>query len=95
MKCRQCNKPVSHECNRSDCLASESAARQRWLDDLKARQEHTLNQARQNFRPNFDKVAAWSEANGWTKPEQRGTNYRAASETDRGKLVIQAIARSM
>ena len=95
MNCHQCGKPVSKSCTRTDCLAEITLAVRERAIQRKTAEERTLNLARHHFRDNFDKVAAWSEAKGWTKPEQRGTNFRAASETDRGKLVIQAIARSL
>ena len=95
MKCLQCNKSRSDACQREDCGIATSLATAEYLSRIATQKERELNLARHHFRDNFDKVAEWSERNGWTKPEQRGTNFRAASETDRGKLVIQAIARSL
>lgn len=95
MKCNQCGKSVNHPCDRDDCGLQASIAAADKLARIATSDERERNLARHHFRDNFDAVAAWSEAKGWTKPDQRGTNFRAASETDRGKIVIAAIARSL
>ena len=95
MKCNQCGKSVTQSCARDDCGLQASIAAANKLDRISTAAEREINLARHHFRDNFDKVATWSEAKGWTKPDQRPQNYRAASETDRGKIVIAAIARSL
>ena len=95
MKCLQCNKSTTTPCKRSDCGVTVSVATAQRLARIETAKTREPNTARHHFRDNFDKVAAWSESKGWMKPADRPLHYRAASETDRGKIVIQAIARSL
>jgi len=51
--------------------------------------------AESQFQRNYAAVAAWSERQGWQKPASRDMLAQWAASSPQGKLVIQAIARSL
>ena len=96
MKCRQCNKTVEQACQRSDCGINaqtiKAEARRIYRNEQAVVK---LHMARDAFTSNYLKVAAWSEAQGWQKKEDRQMLATWAASSDQGKIVIQALARSL
>lgn len=96
MKCRQCNKTVDEPCKRSDCGINAQTIKAETRRIYRNEQAVVkLHAARDAFTENFLKVAAWSEAQGWQKKEDRQMLATWAASTDQGKIVIQTLARSL
>jgi len=96
MKCNQCGKSVEQACKRDDCGINEktSAAELR-REDRAQRAAVNVLMADSQCQRNFAKVAEWSERQGWQRKVDREMYAKLAASTNQGKLVIQAIARSL
>jgi len=96
MKCNQCGKAVEQPCKRSDCGINEQTIK---AEARRIRRNEQQNEryhsAQSEFNANYAVVAAWSEAQGYQRPSDRDTLAQWAASTPHGKLVIQAIARSL
>ena len=96
MKCRQCNKTLESACSRSDCginaQTTVAAQRRQARDQQRHADAITSDSA---FAQNYARVAAWSEGKRWQKPSDQELLASWAAATPQGKLVIQAIARSL
>lgn len=96
MKCNQCGKSVEQSCKRDDCginVATIKAELRR--QDLAMRRATDVKLAESEFQRNYAKVADWSEGKGYQKPSDRDMLAQWAASSPQGKLVIQAIARSL
>jgi len=96
MKCNQCGKAVEHACKRNDCGINEQTIKaelRRQHVEMRRATDDKL--AESEFQRNYAKVAAWSEGKRWQKPASRDMLAQWAASTPHGKLVIQAIARSL
>ena len=96
MKCRQCNKTLESACARSDCginAQTIAAAQRRQARDAQRYADTLSSDAA--FAQNYAHVAKWSESKRWQKPSDREMFAQWAAATPQGKLVIQAIARSL
>ena len=96
MKCNQCGKAVEQSCKRDDCginVATIKAELRR--QDRAQRQAIDVKLAGSTFQQNYAVVAAWSERMGYQKPSDRDMLAQWAASTPQGKMVIQAIARSL
>ena len=96
MKCNQCGKSVEKACKRIDCginvAAIKAELRRQYREQKRA---IDLKLADSEFQRNYERVAAWAEDKGYQRPEDRITLAQYAAMTPQGKLVIQAIARSL
>lgn len=96
MKCNQCGKAVEQACQRSDCginVVTVDAELRR--EDRAQRAAVNVLMADSEFQRNFAKVAEWSERQGWQRKVDREMYAKLAASTNQGKLVIQAMARSL
>lgn len=96
MKCNQCGKAVEQSCKRDDCginVATIKAELRR--QDREQRRAVDVKQADSAFQQNYAVVAEWSERMGYQKPSDRQQLAQWAASSPQGKLVIQAIARSL
>lgn len=96
MKCNQCGKYVDQPCERNDCGINEQTikaeARRIRRNEL---QNLRVKAAEAEFAGNYAIVAAWSESKGYQRPSDRDMLAQWAASSPQGKLVIQAIARSL
>lgn len=96
MKCNQCGKAVEQACKRSDCGINEQTIKAELRrEDRAQRAAVNVLMADSQFQRNYAAVAAWSEGKRWQKPASRDMLAQWAASTPQGKLVIQAIARSL
>ena len=96
MKCNQCGKYVEQSCKRDDCginVATIKAELRR--QDKEMRRATDVKLAESQFQQNYARVAAWSERKGYQRPSDRDMLAQWAASSPQGKLVIQAIARSL
>lgn len=96
MKCNQCGKAVQQSCQRSDCginvITVKAELRRQHVE---MRRATDVKLAESEFQRNYAKVADWSESKGYQKPSDRQMLAQWAASSPQGKLVIQAIARSL
>ena len=96
MKCNQCGKTVEQACKRDDCGINPTTMRQELRrQDRAQRMAVDAKLADTEFQRNYEAVANWSESKGYQRPSDRITLAQWAASTPQGKLVIQAIARSL
>lgn len=96
MKCNQCGKAVEQACKRSDCGINEQTIKAELRrEDRAQRAAVNVLMADSQFQRNYAAVAAWSEGKRWQKPSDRDMIAQWAASSAQGKLVIQAIARSL
>lgn len=96
MKCLQCGKSVQQSCSRDDCgINVESIKAELRRQDRAERRAVDVKLAQSEFQQNYAKVADWAESKGHQKPSDRQMFAQWAASTPQGKLVIQAIARSL
>ena len=96
MKCHQCNKSAERACQRSDCGINEQTKKAELRrQDREMRRAIDVTLADTEFQRNYAAVAAWSEGKRWQKPSDRDMLAQWAASSPQGKLVIQAIARSL
>lgn len=96
MKCNECGKSVKSACARAYCGINPqtlAAAQRHYTRDM--RQKADAISSNLAFDVNYALVAGWSEAKRWQKPSDRELLASWAAATPQGKLVIQAIARSL
>lgn len=96
MKCNQCGKSVERACKRDDCGINEKTIK---AEARRIRRNEQQNEryhaAQSDFQQNYAVVAAWSEGKGYQRPSDRDMLATWAASSPQGKLVIQAIARSL
>lgn len=96
MKCNQCGKSVAQPCKRTDCGINEQTIKAEARRIRRNEQQNERYHAAQSeFQQNYAVVAAWSEAQGYQRPSDRDMLATWAASSSQGKLVIQAIARSL
>ena len=96
MKCNQCGKYVEQPCKRDDCGINDRTIKAELRrQDQAMRRATDVKLAESEFQRNYAVVAAWSEGKRWQKPSDRDMLAQWAASSPQGKLVIQAIARSL
>lgn len=96
MKCNQCGKSVESACKRDDCgINVQTIKAELRRQDLAMRRATDVKLAESEFQQNYQRVATWAEFFGYQKPSDRQMLAQWAASTPQGKLVIQAIARSL
>jgi len=96
MKCNQCGKYVEQSCKRDDCgINVQTIKAELRRQDYAMRRATDVKLAESEFQKNYARVAAWSESKGYQRPSDRDMLAQWAASSPQGKLVIQAIARSL